>query len=196
MSHSIEGSPVSPTSPGGAAVHSQGRKPLDNKQPHTQAPEGRKKGRRMPQSFASLHCHIIFSTKHRMPWITPELQPRLYEYTGGILRNHDCALIAAGGVPDHVHLLVSLHRTMDVAEVVGLIKANSSKWIHETFPEHHDFAWQIGYGAFTVSYSNIPQVKRYLASQAEHHRRRSFQKEFLEFLKRHDIKYDERYVWE
>jgi REP element-mobilizing transposase RayT len=150
----------------------------------------------MPQSFACLHCHLIFSTKNRIPAITAELQPRLYEYIGGILLAEKNVLIAAGGMPDHVHLLVSLSREISVAQAVGLIKSNSSKWVHETFPEQRAFAWQTGYGAFSVSYSHLDRVKAYLAGQAEHHRARTFQEEFLLFLKRHHIEYDERYIWE
>jgi putative transposase len=149
----------------------------------------------MPQSFASLHCHIVFSTKHRQPQITPELQPRLFEYIGGILRNNSSRLIAAGGMPDHVHLLVSLSRTMAVADAVRLIKSNSSGWLHDELALR-DFQWQTGYGAFAVSYSGIDQVKAYLANQEEHHRRMSFQEEFLELRRRHDLQWDERYVWE
>ena len=149
----------------------------------------------MPQSFGSLHCHIVFSTKHRLPQITADIQPRLFEYIGGILRNHSSCLIAAGGMPDHVHLLVSLGRTVAAADAVRLIKSNSSGWIHSelALPEFH---WQDGYGAFAVSYSNIDQVKSYLANQEQHHRRISFQEEFLEFLRRHDLEWDERYVWD
>jgi REP element-mobilizing transposase RayT len=149
----------------------------------------------MPQSFASLHCHIVFSTKHRQPTITADLQTRLFEYIGGILRNHECRIIAAGGTPDHVHLLTSLSRTIAVADAVRLIKANSSGWIHDelTMP---DFQWQTGYGAFAVSYSNIQQVKHYLANQEEHHRKMSFQEEFLELLRRHNLQWDDRYVWD
>lgn len=149
----------------------------------------------MPQSFASLHCHIVFSTKHREPTIEPEIQPRLFEYIGGILRNHSCRLIAAGGIPDHVHLLVSLGRTLAVADAVRLIKSNSSGWMHEelALPEFH---WQNGYGAFAVSYSNIGAVKTYLANPEHHHRRDSFQDEFRELLRRHDLEWDERYVWD
>jgi putative transposase len=149
----------------------------------------------MPQSFGSLHCHIVFSTKHRLPQINPEFQPRLFEYIGGILRNHSSPLIAAGGMPDHVHLLVSLGRSMSVADAVRIIKSNSSGWIHDEL-QIRDFQWQVGYGAFAVSYSNIDQVKLYLATQAEHHRRVSFQEEFLEFLRRHNIEWDERYIWD
>src|SRR5215831_19451174 len=109
----------------------------------------------MPQSFACLHYHLIFSTKNRIPSITAELQPRLYEYIGGILRAEQGRLISAGGMPDHVHLLLSLSREMAIAEAVRLIKSNSSKWIHETIPDQSTFAWQTGYGAFTVSYSHL-----------------------------------------
>ena len=149
----------------------------------------------MPQSFASLHCHIIFSTKHRQPEIAPEIQPRLFEYVGGILRNNSCRLIAAGGIPDHVHLLVSLGRTLSVADAIRLIKSNSSGWFHDEL-QLPDFQWQTGYAAFAVSFSNIDSVKSYLANQTEHHRQQSFQDEFREFLRRHHLEWDERYVWD
>jgi REP element-mobilizing transposase RayT len=150
----------------------------------------------MPQSFASLQYHVIVSTKNREPFIDRALQPRLYEYIGGILRNHNGVLLAAGGMADHVHLLVGLHREVSVAEAVKSIKGLSSKWAHETFPDRRAFAWQAGYGAFTVSCSGVDPVKRYIAGQEEHHRTRTFQEEFLAFLRRHGITYDERYVWD
>jgi len=150
----------------------------------------------MPQSFASLHCHLVFSTKHRAPSITAALQPRLFAYCGGILRDAGTVLVAAGGMPDHVHLLVSLGRDASVAEVMRLVKANSSKWVHETFPELAGFAWQTGYGAFAVSYSLIDRVRAYIDHQAEHHRKMTFQEELVAFLNRHGITYDERYVWD
>ena len=150
----------------------------------------------MPQSFASLHCHMIFSTKGREPFIDPDLQPRLYEYIGGVLRLRGSVLVAAGGMPDHVHLLVSLSREEVMAAVVRDVKSLSSKWVHESFPERGAFAWQTGYGAFAVRFSNVPAVKRYLARQAEHHRTRTFQEEFIAFLRRHQIPYDERYLWD
>jgi len=149
----------------------------------------------MPQSLASLHCHIVFSTKHREPRITSDLQPRLFEYIGGILRNHSARLIGAGGMPDHVHLLVSLGRTLAVADTIRLVKSNSSSWIHAEIGLA-GFRWQEGYGAFAVSHSNIDQVKTYLANQEQHHRRISYQEEFLELLRRHDLEWDERYVWD
>jgi REP element-mobilizing transposase RayT len=150
----------------------------------------------MPQSFASLHHHLIFSTRHREPVLDGDLLPRLYQYIGGILRAEGCMLVAAGGISDHVHLLASLTREISVAEALRVIKTNSSKWIHETDPARDGFAWQSGYGAFAVSYSHLERVKTYLARQAEHHRTMTFQDEFRAFLKRHNIAFDERYLWD
>jgi REP element-mobilizing transposase RayT len=150
----------------------------------------------MPQSFTSLHYHLIFSTKDRVPMITADLQGRLYEYLGGILRSEKSILLAAGGMPDHVHLLCSLSKELAIASALRLLKANSSKWIHETFPQQPSFAWQTGYGAFAVSYSHLDRVKRYIAGQAQHHRRITFQEELVAFLRRHRIEFDERYLWD
>ena len=150
----------------------------------------------MPQSYASLHCHLIFSTKNREPSLSPTIQPRLFEYLGGILRAEDGRLIAAGGMPDHVHLLVSMGKQLSVADGVRIIKANSSKWVHETAPDLRGFAWQSGYGAFAVSHSQVEQVKACIANQADHHRTITFQEEFVRFLVRHGIDFDERYLWD
>ena len=150
----------------------------------------------MPQSFASLHVHIIFSTKNRETLIGGELEPRLYEYMGGIVRGQGSVLVAAGGMPDHIHLLCSLGREIRVAEALRDIKTNSSKWIHETFPNQRGFGWQAGYGAFAVSYSNVANVKRYITHQAEHHRTRTFQEEFLALLRRHNLQFDESHLWD
>ena len=149
----------------------------------------------MPQSFVSLHFHIVFSTKNRKPFITDDLQARLHEYLGGIVRADAGRLLAAGGMPDHIHLLISLSKQIALADAVRTIKSNSSKWIHETFPTQVDFAWQAGYGAFAVSFSNLDAVKRYIANQAEHHRKRTFREEFVALLERHEIEFDERYLW-
>lgn len=150
----------------------------------------------MPQSLASLHFHLVFSTRHREPWISAELQPRLFEYLGGILRNQKGVLIAAGGIEDHVQLLVSLSREVLISDTLRDLKSNSSGWIHKEYPSLSQFAWQAGYGAFTVSFSAIDAVKRYLANQREHHRKHAFQDEFRELLKRHELAWDERYVWD
>lgn len=151
----------------------------------------------MSQSFVSLHHHLVFSTKGRRPILVPEVRTRLFEYIGGILRAEGCVLEAAGGVEDHVHLLVSLDKKLSISEALRIVKASSSRWIHETFPESlSDFAWQAGYGAFAVSHSNREKVRAYFLRQAEHHRKVTFQEEFLEFLRRHEIAYDERYLWD
>ncbi|MFO0949887.1 MAG: transposase [Isosphaeraceae bacterium] len=121
---------------------------------------------------------------------------RLIEYVGGMLRAERCRLLAAGGMPDHTHWLVALHQGVSVSGAVMRVKSCSSGWIHETFPRLGGFAWQAGYGAFTVSHSNLEQVRAYILDQAVHHRTRTFQEEYLAFLKRHEISYDERYVWD
>jgi putative transposase len=150
----------------------------------------------MPQSYACLHHHLIFSTRHRTPILDADLSSRLFQYIGGILRNEGSVLVAAGGTTDHVHLLASLSREASIAETLRLIKANSSRWVHETFPDRGGFAWQAGYGAFAVSYSHLERVRVYLAGQAEHHRTVTFQEEFRRFLMRHHIAFDERYLWD
>ncbi len=150
----------------------------------------------MPQSLVSLQVHLIFSTKSRDPFITADLAPRLYGYIGGVARETGSVLLAAGGMPDHVHLLVSLGREVCVADLVRDVKSNSSRWVHDTFPDRSQFAWQAGYGAFAVSISMAGKVRAYIAHQERHHRRRTFQDEFREFLKAHEIERDERYVWD
>ena len=124
----------------------------------------------MPQSFTKLHYHLIFSTKHRLPTIRPEWQQRLYDYIGGIVCSEHGVLLAAGGIVDHVHLLVQLGQNRSLADVLRVVKTNSSKWVHEVFPDVTDFGWQRGYGAFTVSYSGLEAVRHYLSIQQEHHR--------------------------
>lgn len=150
----------------------------------------------MPQSFASLHIHLIFSTKHREPLLTPDILPRVLSYLGGIARADGHMLVAAGGMPDHVHLLLSMNRQSSIADAVRSIKSESSKWVHETFPNLRSFAWQAGYGAFAVSYSSIGRVRDYLARQIEHHRAMAFQEEFRNFLQRHQIPFEERFLWD
>ncbi len=150
----------------------------------------------MPQSLASIHLHVVFSTKNREPWLTTDYASRVYEYMGGTLGGNKCALIAAGGMPDHVHLLISMSRELSTADMVRMIKSNSSRWIHDTFANLAGFAWQTGYGAFAVSYSNIPSVRAYIANQVQHHTKQSFQDELREFLRQHEIQWDEKYIWD
>jgi putative transposase len=150
----------------------------------------------MPQSFAAVQLHVVFSTKNRAPLITAELAPKLYGYIHGIIADGHGVLLAAGGVADHIHLLVGLGRETSIAELIRLVKSNSSRWVHETFPLHREFAWQNGYGAFSVSRSHRDPVTHYIDTQAEHHKTLSFQDEFRELLRRHDLEWDERYVWD
>ena len=148
----------------------------------------------MPSTHLSLHYHIVFSTKDRHPFIADEWRNRLHEYLGGLVRVADGIPEAIGGTADHVHLLVGLRATHALASFVQDIKQTSSRWIHETIGEKN-FTRQQGYGAFTVSVSNCEVVKRYIANQAEHHRTKSFQEEYVAFLKKHDVKYDEKHLW-
>ena len=149
----------------------------------------------MPQSFACLYTHVVFSTKNRLPLITPEVRPRLYAYMGGIVRSKDSALLAIGGTDNHVHMLLSLGKNTCISEAIRTIKTNSSKWIHDSLKGLDHFAWQSGYGAFSVSQSRVQAVKDYIASQEEHHRKQTFQQEFIAFLKRHSVAFDERFIW-
>jgi REP element-mobilizing transposase RayT len=139
---------------------------------------------------------VVFSTKNREPLISSEWAPRLYSYMGGIFRETGTILLAAGGMPDHVHLLISMSKQVSVADLVRTVKTNSSSWIHKTLANQGGFSWQSGYGAFSVSLSNVEEVVRYIENQAEHHRTKSYQEEFVAFLKRHNLPYDERYLWE
>ena len=150
----------------------------------------------MAHTFTNLLSHIIFSTKDRRPFLDPELRPRLFAYLGGIIRQMDGTPRLINGPADHVHILASLPAKHSLSEIMRVLKANSSGWIHDSFPERGAFSWQIGYAAFSVSQSNAAAVERYIASQEEHHRRLTFQEEYVAFLKKHGISYDERYLWE
>jgi len=146
--------------------------------------------------YISLLVHFVWSTASREPWITSAWEGELYKVIGGILRKKNGKLLEAGGTRDHIHLYTSLPSTVSLAEIVNVIKSNSSRWIHEEVPRCRGFAWQEGYGAFSVSKSSESDVRRYIQRQKEHHRRRDFKSEFLELLERHEIEYDERYIWD
>ena len=147
-------------------------------------------------SYISSYHHCVFSTKERRPLMTPALRERLWPFLGGIARQNGMKAIEIGGVADHVHLLLSLPATMAIAKAMQLIKGGSSKWVHETFPEQRLFAWQEKYGAFTVSASRVDSVVQYIQKQEAHHRKQTFQEEFLALLKKHRVEYDERYLWD
>jgi putative transposase len=141
-------------------------------------------------SFVSSLHHCVFATKRREPVLTPAIRERLWPYLGGIARENRITTLAIGGVADHVHVLVSLPGTMSVSKAMQLLKGNSSKWIHETFPVLRSFAWQEGYGAFSIGISGIDETRAYIRDQEEHHRTRTFREEVIMFLQRHDLPFD------
>jgi len=147
-------------------------------------------------SYVCAYFHCVFSTKERRPFITPALRERLWPYLGGIARENGITALSIGGVADHVHLLLSLPATMAIAKTMQLIKGGSSKWVHETFPDQRTFAWQEKYGAFSVSVSQVDKIVRYIENQETHHRKMTFQQEFIALLKKHGMACDERYLWE
>ncbi len=149
----------------------------------------------MSHTYTYLVTHVVFSTKDRLPMISADLKPRLFPYMNGIIGNIEGKALAIGGMPDHVHLLLSLPPTVSIAETMRVLKANSSKWLHENEPKQSKFGWQTGYAAFSVSRSGVEDVARYIENQEEHHRKFPFQEELLALLKKHEIEYDERYIW-
>jgi len=150
----------------------------------------------MANTFSSLHYHIIFSTKQREPWIRREIEERLWAYLGGIASQVEVKPLVIGGMEDHVHILLGMPPSISVSEAVKRIKGGSSVWIKENLPGCRSFVWQDGYGAFTVSKSQMLEVAEYIRNQREHHRYKTFQEEYRAFLDRHEIAYDERYLWD
>ena len=148
----------------------------------------------MANTFTSLHYHVVFSTKQREPWIRPETQSRLWQYLGGIARQNEMTPLEIGGVEDHLHLLLSLPATLAVSQALQQLKGGSSGWVKANLPGCRAFAWQDGYGAFTVSKSQVPGVSEYIRAQREHHRVKTFGEEYRALLKRHEIAYEERYL--
>ena len=151
----------------------------------------------MAQSLANILLHVVFSTKNRAPYLDPPaVREGMSGYLVGTLRNIGCPSLATHCVADHVHVLCQLSRTLTVAKLVEEIKTSSSKWIKQEHPRLTEFHWQAGYGAFSVSQSNAEQVRQYIANQESHHRQRTFQDEFRELLRRHELEWDERSVWD
>ena len=147
-------------------------------------------------SYIISYVHYVFSTKGRQPIITQDLRDRLWPFLGGISRQNKMKAVEIGGVEDHIHLLLSLPSTISIAKAAQLIKGGSSKWVHDTFPEHRLFGWQVKYGSFSVSVSQLDKITEYIRNQAEHHKKMSFKEEFIALLKKHRIQYDERYLWD
>ena len=150
----------------------------------------------MPQSLARLHVHLIFSTKRRTGTLHDQVRKPLHAYMATVLHNLGCPPLTMNSVQDHIHILFQLSRTVPLSKAVEDVKKSSSKWIKGHGAEFTEFAWQAGYGAFAVSESNLQSVHEYIVRQQEHHQKLSFQDEYRSFLKRHNVTYDEKYVWD
>ena len=148
----------------------------------------------MAHTYWSLFYHFIWSTKNRLPLIKPSFRNRLYNYIGGIIKNENCSLIAIGGIPNHIHTLISTPAHQVIANLTRIIKTNSSKFINNEI-EHIKFAWQNGYGVFSASPSQLNTVKCYISEQEKHHQKMSFQEEFELFLQKHNIPFDSKYLF-
>lgn len=150
----------------------------------------------MPGTYTQILLHIVFSTKHRTPWIDEPVAKRLYPYMGGIIRGEKGTLCDIGGIEDHLHLYLRWRADMSVSDLMRIVKGQSSKWMHETFPDLGAFAWQEGYSAFSVSKSQEGAVKAYINGQREHHKKEDSKGELLRMLRLHEVEFDERYVFD
>ncbi len=150
----------------------------------------------MSQSHCNLIYHLVFSTKERKPFLTPDYGRDVHRYLAGAVKGLDGIPLIVNGTEDHVHLLTKLNQNHKIKDVLREIKANTSGWIHRTYPQLEDFAWQAGYGAFTVSASQKDVVYAYIENQEHHHCVRTFKEEYLALLKAHEVEYDERYMWD
>ena len=149
----------------------------------------------MAQPLVNLLVHVIFSTKDRQALITPEIEPELFAYFGGILKNNESRLIDTGGTTDHVHLLISQSKNIALSTIMKYLKKDSSIWIKSKGTGFRNFHWQGGYGAFSINKADQAGLKTYLVNQKEHHRKKSFKEELIQFLDEYGIEYDERYLW-
>ena len=148
----------------------------------------------MSRTFTNLLTHVVFSTKGREPFIIPSLKSELHTYLGGLTRELKGKAYSINGTSDHVHMLISLPPVVSISEALRFLKSNSSGWVHDKWSGRKSFAWQLGHGAFSVSKSNVPEVLKYLNNQETHHRRVTFKEEFIDFLSKQGIEYDERYL--
>ena len=148
----------------------------------------------MADSFTSLNYHLIFSTKERVPMLEVQNQERIWTFIGGVIKKNKGIALAIGGMTDHVHILCGIPTTTSVSKFIQQTKSASSRWINETFSKYGKFSWQDGYGAFTVSKSNLEAVREYIRNQKEHHRNKTFTEEYKEFIEKHEIEYDNRYL--
>jgi REP element-mobilizing transposase RayT len=150
----------------------------------------------MAQSLSNVLLHIVFSTKNRQPWIDVEIEEDLFKYIAGICRELKCPSHKIGATDDHIYIACSLSRTIAISKFAEEIKTGSSKWIKTKGDRYINFAWQNGYGAFSIGQSQLTVLCRYVAGQREHHRRTTFQDEYRRLLAKYEIEFDERYVWD
>jgi putative transposase len=150
----------------------------------------------MAHTYRNHYFHLIWSTKKRQPFIDTSYQERLYQYIGGIIRKHGANLIEIGGVSDHVHLLIMLGNLDHYSALIRMIKADSSRWVHKEWKDKQNFAWQDGYGSFAISYSHTDAVREYIKTQEDHHKKVSFETEYIHILEKNGVEYDPRYVFD
>lgn len=150
----------------------------------------------MPQSLSKVLLHIVFSTKNRQPWLTDGVRSKMHAYLAGACRNQGSEAHRVGGTQDHIHIACTLPRTLTISKLLEEIKRSSSAWVKEQDSNCKEFSWQAGYGAFSLGQSQLGTLLNYIDNQLEHHRHSSFQEEFLDFLQKYGIDYDERYLWE
>ena len=150
----------------------------------------------MPQSLHCKYGHIVFSTKNRQPIITGDVEPRLFEYLGGIVRGLNARLLEINGTANHLHLLIRESKSTADQDFMAQLKGDSSRWVNNTFGDHPRFSWQDGYGWFSVSPADVDTAAAYIRNQKAHHKLLTFEDEFRQFLKKYNVEYNERYVWD
>jgi REP element-mobilizing transposase RayT len=150
----------------------------------------------MAQSLADITIHIVFSTKERISWIDAAIEAELYAYICGVCRHLDCPVIKINGMADHIHLLLTLSRTITISKLIADIKSNSSRWLKTKHRQFQTFSWQSGYGAFAVSRPQVDHVIKYIENQKDHHKMHTYQEEFLMMLKMSQMQYNEQYLWD
>jgi putative transposase len=150
----------------------------------------------MASTLTKILLHVTFSTKNRLPLIPETVEADLYAYIGGICRRMESPLLAIGGVPDHVHMMVSLSKTVALSHLMLEVKRDSSKWIKEKDAALRAFGWQDGYFGFSIGESGVDALRAYIANQKEHHKTVDFKDEVRAFLRKYDIEWDERYIWD
>lgn len=150
----------------------------------------------MPQSLTKIYTHLVFSTKHRQPFIDDHIQPELFTYMSGICQSMECTPIQVGGYYDHIHILCLLSKKIALMKLLEEVKGHSSKWVKTKNECYHNFYWQDGYGAFSVNPTQIDSVTRYIQNQAAHHRNQDYKSELLKFLRKYKMEFDERYLWD